>query len=239
VRLATLLALLFLAATGIASAQKLVSPPQVAPAPAQSEPPSPSVRETEATAETKRQAAAEWWNRSLAVALFIATILQFCALVWQGKQLHRTVSLARQEFIATHRPRLRVRIVQTAPLQPEQAVRGSLVIVNVGEGDATVVNIGADIACRRDHAFDQPGLNITWAQEITEPTLKCGEHQTIPIVSAAPISRNAARLMGKSFRGGEPTLVLIDPPRRRAGTSTPHHLFQINDPTNATLTKTT
>jgi hypothetical protein len=78
---------------------------------------------------------------------FIAT-LQLFVFGWQGIQLNRTVDLANREFIATHRPRLKVRRIfvagfherfPNAPLMAGEELNASLEIVNIGGTRGTIV----------------------------------------------------------------------------------------------------
>ncbi len=61
--------------------------------------------------------------------LFLSTVVQGC-LIW------RQIRLAREEFIASHRPKLRVRLVRIAKPTPGNPVTVQFTVANVGDSEA-------------------------------------------------------------------------------------------------------
>jgi hypothetical protein len=57
-------------------------------------PPKTEKEAAENAAEQNRKASAEWWTIYLTAALVAATLMQFGALSWQGRQLKRSVTVA-------------------------------------------------------------------------------------------------------------------------------------------------
>jgi hypothetical protein len=137
--------------TFVAAESKLVSPPQIAPAPLQPpipgagevnrQPEKPSAQEHQATqtdsrgtidaplivemhyppqtdretaknaAEEERKASADRWTIGLTAALVIGTIMQFCALGYQGYWVRRTVKSAERSLALIERALLVCRLI--------------------------------------------------------------------------------------------------------------------------------
>jgi hypothetical protein len=93
-----------------------------------------------------------WWATTFDkpdsyVALFTGLLfVSTCLLWWTTKQ---TVTLARQEFLATHRPRIVVRYIEWPAYNDEPRAVAFVHIVNVGVGDAIIEEFGGELA-RRD-----------------------------------------------------------------------------------------
>jgi hypothetical protein len=87
----------------------------------------------------------EKWTIWLTFFLVAATVLQFFALLWQGKQLRRQIKLGNDEFIASHRPRFVIRepylAVIHCPAEPPEKVAHQVrfILANAGESNGTVV----------------------------------------------------------------------------------------------------
>lgn len=80
-----------------------------------------------------------WWSRAGAVftgLLFIVSAIQAALFVWQLRRISEQAKLARDEFSATHRPKIRVRLLRVKPLEVGKPVRIDYVVANVGENDA-------------------------------------------------------------------------------------------------------
>jgi hypothetical protein len=79
----------------------------------------------------------------------------------QARLTRESIDLARQEFIATHRPRVVVRYIQ-GPFRDDDGHRFVwITIVNTGANDAIIEQVGADLALRRDEddRWETPGLD--------------------------------------------------------------------------------
>jgi hypothetical protein len=133
--------------------------------------------------EDKNQS--DWWLVKLTGALALIGFLQLVVFGWQGVQLKRTVSAAKEatelgnrEFIATHRPRIIVRLIQGPfddGVEPEFVW---ITVANVGETPATITAIGSDLARRKGrNGWLPPGLSAD-ARDVTPSTLESGERLT-------------------------------------------------------------
>jgi hypothetical protein len=159
-----------------AIAASLKQPDQKCPCtPASQQAPEPDKRGTEAsplsvkllnTGETERETAekskgiqhteeAENWTIRLTLALVLATVLQFGALLWQGWQLRRQIALGQAEFIATHRPRLVLkRIEVTNVVGTTLGIQCS--IANVGDGDGNIIDSRYNLDVSSGRRFPAP-----------------------------------------------------------------------------------
>ena len=82
------------------------------------------------------------YTASLAVytlVLAIATVALVAVGLLQGAGIFRQLRLSREEFNATHRPRLRVRLLRIEPPEVGKKVVVRYEVTNVGEGDAVAV----------------------------------------------------------------------------------------------------
>ena len=101
------------------------------------------------------------------VALGVVGALTMVVLVWQGRQMKKTVDLARAEFMATHRPEMIVREVAWA----SQELDGGIVmndgaiaftVVNKGRNSGTIVESAIELRSGppKGIALPSEGLNI-------------------------------------------------------------------------------
>jgi hypothetical protein len=92
------------------------------------------------------------WLVITTAGLVIATAVLGAVAIWQGRLLRGQIQLAREEFISTHRPRLRVSNFDThspgdirqgrEPFKQNETVAGQFYITNVGGTTAIVTAIG-------------------------------------------------------------------------------------------------
>ena len=109
----------------------------------------------------------------------------------QSRETREAIDLARKEFIASHRPKLHVRFIQSRPLVAGERVMADIGIANIGVNDAAVVSIGADMACRTKTCdWEPPGLDVSASQSISPATriIKSGEQKTFFLQSEHPLS---------------------------------------------------
>jgi hypothetical protein len=98
------------------------------------------------------------------VALSVIALFQFLAFLWQGWQLQRTVTLARAEFVATHRPRLVVRFVNLIEEGEKRKRAIEFTVVNVGLSNASIrgSSVNAEFLVLREtrnpHTYPQNDL---------------------------------------------------------------------------------
>jgi hypothetical protein len=119
----------------------------------------------------------EAWTAACTAILALATLGLAIATRYQ-------VRLARDEFAATHRPRLRIRSAQLTYIEVDQVPQGRLTIVNVGDSAATITELFADIACRIGRAFGEGRPNLRNPQGIVRKVLNRGEHAEFFIISS-------------------------------------------------------
>jgi hypothetical protein len=121
--------------------------------------------------------------------------LQLIVFGWQGVQLKRSVSAAKEaielgnrEFIATHRPKVIVRYIQ-GPFHGEHG-KGFIwvTVVNTGINAATIEAFGADLARRMDETekWAAPGLDAS-AKRIEPIVLTCGQRHVFRVAAKTTV----------------------------------------------------
>jgi hypothetical protein len=105
-----------------------------------------AAREDKKAANDDRLTTFTEWLFGATAALSVIAFFQLLVFAWQGFQLQRTVAatlaateLARQEFVATHRPKLIVRDVAPMNTASNNRVEIRYSIVNVGDSRGRVV----------------------------------------------------------------------------------------------------
>ena len=77
------------------------------------------------------------------VALSVIAIFQFGAFIWQGIQLQNAVKASRDEFLASHRPKIRLKhLWLAADIWQTDPIIVNLWCVNIGTADARLQEIG-------------------------------------------------------------------------------------------------
>ena len=157
-----------------------------------------SVESTRIGLGHSREVEYPWWQYSGAwIALFtIALTVSSAGLWWitwralrhsqrdsarQARDMLETLSLTRKQFIATHRPKLIVRLIQLGNLVPEKPVEIWLTVANVGASDAIIESIRADIATKgwANISWDVPGIEAREI-ELGNSKLASGEQRSFP-----------------------------------------------------------
>jgi hypothetical protein len=109
------------------------------------------------------------------VALAVMAFIQAVVFGWQGIQLREAVSAARDEFLATHRPKIRIKHLWLAnDIWSGEKIAVNLVVVNNGPAAATMNEIGIrfEIArANRDVPFDPDIAAIQGIQVQGRPLL--------------------------------------------------------------------
>lgn len=119
--------------------------------------------------------------------LAIFTVVLAATSIWQGILTRRSIGLAREEFLATHRPRVRVRWI-SGPNSAENDCTGFRVaIVNVGDSTATITGyfIGA-LFLDSDGAF-VGALRLADEDTTEDIRLRVGQTHIVTRVSEAPV----------------------------------------------------
>jgi hypothetical protein len=130
------------------------------------------------------------------VADYTEVLAYFTALLaligaFQAVLIFLQIRLGRQEFIATHRPRIRVRFLQENSTSPDGRHSAFITIANVGDTEAIVTAIGGDMGVRwkADRHWMAPGIRASAAGRKPPPNnvMKGGEHRTYTLSSADPL----------------------------------------------------
>jgi hypothetical protein len=109
----------------------------------------------------------------------------------QARLIRKSIDLARQEFIATHRPRIIVRFVQGPVDDGKEPEFVWVSIANVGEAPATITAVGYGLARRKGrNNWLPPGL-AAGLQDISPTVLDCGGRLRFK-VSAQDVTNEAA-----------------------------------------------
>jgi hypothetical protein len=91
---------------------------------------------------------------------------QFLLAGRQCDLAEKEVGIRRSEFFATHRPRIRVGYIRIGPLIAGTPPSVEIWALNIGDGDAEITELGADIFVRR---IDTPGTAVFGATPAPYP----------------------------------------------------------------------
>jgi hypothetical protein len=122
-----------------------------------------------------------------AVATAFIAIFTIVLVLVTGRQARLTtaaLNLARQEFVATHRPRVILRYIQ-GPFENEEGCQFYWVtFVNIGGDRAIIEAFGADLAKRSDEIdrWAPPGLDAE-PKEIAPIVLACGQRHVFTVTA--------------------------------------------------------
>jgi hypothetical protein len=129
------------------------------------------------------------WLAILTGGLVLVSSFQFYFLNRAEKTSQSLAKLARDEFIATHRPRVIVRFIQ-GPFHDDDGHEFMWVtFANVGETAATITAIGGDLTRRNAStgAWRSPGLDAS-PKPVTPVTLESGDRHLVKVTAKAPLS---------------------------------------------------
>jgi hypothetical protein len=126
---------------------------------------------------------------TIVVAAFTGTLWwvgagQYDILAKQYGRLDDQIKLARQEFIATHRPKVIVRFIQGFSYDDDLHEIIFVTVVNTGVNSAIIREFGCDLGRRKDGHW-LGGIDGT-PKAITPVTLKSGERHTFTVRSPTP-----------------------------------------------------
>ena len=127
-------------------------------------------------------------------ALMVFTAVLALVSIWQGKIAQKSIRLARDEFVAAHRPKLRVRQFQWSLDDPEkQGAAGNFhiryTVANVGDADASHVVIEAAFWIEVLPGLDTPTPKRDAPATRSIALLKAG--------ASAPVEYSAPGLWGR------------------------------------------
>ncbi len=136
----------------------------------------------------------DWWVARFTGYLIFVGVAQALLFLWQlyliresladakevASAARESADLARQQFVATHRPKIIVRFIQ-GPWPNADGAQGVWVTVtNVGETDAIVESFGRDLAMRIGRGgWLPPGVNAGLRRLPQPVTLTSGERLVI------------------------------------------------------------
>lgn len=120
-----------------------------------------------------------------------------CGLAMLGLTLHHTrrtadaaieaAKVARQEFLATHRPRLVIRQVRAVDIGPNKQPKGTITVTNTGQADATVTSIQGKISHKWNDVHNQ-GMHDS---VINAPVIiKVGERKVFDVTPGKLLSND-------------------------------------------------
>ena len=125
------------------------------------------------------------------VVIAAFTIVLAVVGYFQARLIRQSIDLARQEFIATHRPRIIVRFVQGPVDDGKEPEFVWVTIANIGEASATITAVGYGLAHRRGrNNWLPPGLAAGF-HDISPTVLESGGRLTFK-VSAQNVTDDAA-----------------------------------------------
>jgi hypothetical protein len=132
------------------------------------------------------------------IGYFTYTLYTTCTE--QARLTRAAIKLARQEFIATHRPRIVVRFIQ-GPFATDDGYQFVwLTLVNIGETPAKIESIGSDLARRVGRGgWLPPGIGADLKPVVT--TLETGDRLVMEVKAHAPL--NDAMRFENSFNNVE------------------------------------
>jgi hypothetical protein len=121
--------------------------------------------------ETQRIAEATRWLAAFAAGLLAITLVQGCLFVWQLRVMRRDIVSTRADFIARHRPLLKVRWVRVGKVDIDgNKIQVNFGVLNAGGSDAVITasSINAEFLADTDWPapHDYPANNIILGERI-------------------------------------------------------------------------
>jgi hypothetical protein len=140
------------------------------------------------------------WS-TLITALATVVIGLFTFTLWTSnrqllKTTNQSINLARDEFLSTHRPKLRVRQFVLDLPTPENPLVVHFATVNVGATPANWRNIAAEVALWNGRSWEAPGVHQI-VESINHPPIKSGQRLQVAIRSRFNISAEQIRAIEK------------------------------------------
>jgi len=116
--------------------------------------------------------------------LFLTGAIQAWLFVWQLRKISEQGKLARDEFNATHRPKLRVRLLKVNPLEIGKPVQIEYIVANIGENDAVKVRSEITLKVITGHG----GEEKSWTNEFQMADVITGGCNTPTHVTGAIVN---------------------------------------------------
>jgi hypothetical protein len=137
----------------------------------------------------ERVARYTWWLAVLTAGLVFGSAVQFYFLARAQTTSQDLAALAREEFIATHRPRVIVRFLQGPHHDEDGNEFYWVTFANTGETAATITEIGGDLARRNiaNLTYNTPGIDAS-PKPVIPIILESGERHVIKVTANKPVS---------------------------------------------------
>lgn len=125
---------------------------------------------------------AETWTAlaTIAIAAFTYALKRATDRLWDANK--RQIALARDEFISTNRPKLIVRQLILQPPVIKDVLKIDFSILNVGNTEATVRLIGAEVALWNGKFWEAPGIDVN-VRPFGPRVIRNGERVSVTIIS--------------------------------------------------------
>jgi hypothetical protein len=145
-------------------------------------------------AQKQQESGGEFWSAKLTdwlLAAFTALLVAFTYRLW--KSTDNLWSASREEFVATHRPRVILRYIQGPFYNDEGHHFIWLTFVNTGANDATIEAFGGDLAYRSgfNEAWEILGLDAE-LKDIEPITIVCGQRHVFAVTAQTSSSSDEA-----------------------------------------------
>jgi hypothetical protein len=146
-------------------------------------------------------------NNGTLTALATIAIAAFTLTLWlattnQGRLTRESIELGNREFGATHRPRVRIAYIRLNPLQAGVHATAEIWATNIGDGDAQIIEIGADIFVRRKNMAGTAAMGAT-PRPYPVPRVAPGQQANLQVRGGLPIS--SKQLMAYKAPSSEPS----------------------------------
>jgi hypothetical protein len=129
-----------------------------------------------------------------AVALF--TLILAGVGAWQGIQLKRSVDLARDEFLSTHRPKIRIKNIWLMnEFYYDSPLQISVICVNYGTTDARIIEYGVDFLIVKEGATLPPNHMFSFKRSV-DTTVKPGVSAPMPELNYALTEQQEIAIRG-------------------------------------------
>jgi hypothetical protein len=132
-------------------------------------------------------------NNGTLTALATIAIAAFTLTLWlattnQGRLTRESIELGNREFGATHRPRVRIAYIRLNPLQAGVHATAEIWATNIGDGDAQIIEIGADIFVRRKNMAGTAAMGAT-PRPYPVPRVAPGQQANLQVRGGLPIKQ--------------------------------------------------
>jgi hypothetical protein len=126
-------------------------------------------------------------------ALATIVIAAFTITLWivgnrQHKAAMRGIALAREEFIASHRPRLHIRTIYNLPFSLDSPITAQVILVNRGDTTATIETVRAQIFTKGEGVWPDDDVVMDGTAPSYDPRMLTGEDR-IHVVRSKELRR--------------------------------------------------